>query len=195
MSGATSDAVYMAGEALTLKAVPAEGYSFAGWSDGVSDSVRTVTLTGDLTLQGKFEKLLSLIEPSVQGGAGWAPRQAPFAEYCNYCDRSAGSLAISLAVGVMMRKPPPPPHPRVDKRYHTDANICQDHNLSLSASDGGSVIGSKSGTYAEGTAVTVKAEPAVGYQFVQWSDGAKAAERTIKMEKDTMLSAQFSKNM
>jgi hypothetical protein len=45
------------------------------------------------------------------------------------------------------------------------------YNLSLSASDGGSVIGAKSGTYAEGTDVTVKAEPAAGYQFVQWSDG------------------------
>ena len=67
------------------------------------------------------------------------------------------------------------------------------YNLSLSATDGGSVIGAKSGIYAEGTAVTVKAEPAAGYQFVQWSDGVKTAERTIKMEKDTMLSAQFSK--
>jgi hypothetical protein len=55
VSGATSDAVYTAGEALTLKAVPAEGYSFAGWSDGVSDSVRTVTLTGDLTLQANLK--------------------------------------------------------------------------------------------------------------------------------------------
>ena len=54
VSGATSDAVYTAGEALTLKAVPAEGYSFAGWSDGMSDSVRTVTLTGDLTLQSNL---------------------------------------------------------------------------------------------------------------------------------------------
>ena len=45
----------------------------------------------------------------------------------------------------------------------------------------------------EGTAVTVKAEPAAGYQFVQWSDGAKAAERTIPLTSDSTLKAQFVK--
>ena len=39
---------YTAGRALTLKAVPAEGY-LCRLGDGVSDSVRTVTLTGNLT--------------------------------------------------------------------------------------------------------------------------------------------------
>jgi hypothetical protein len=90
VSGATSDAVYTAGEALTLKAVPAEGYAFAGWSDGVSDSVRTVTLTGDLTLQAKFEKLLSLVVS--KRARRYRTRHLGrhlFAEYCNYCDRSA----------------------------------------------------------------------------------------------------------
>ena len=47
-------------------------------------------------------------------------------------------------------------HILILKSDTTLANICQDHNLSLSATDGGSVIGAKSGAYAEGTAVTVK---------------------------------------
>ena len=44
-------------------------------------------------------------------------------------------------------------------------------------------IGSKSGIYAEGTDVTVKAEPAAGYQFVQWVTG-ETAERTISLTSD-----------
>jgi hypothetical protein len=194
VSGATSDAVYTAGEALTLKAVPAEGYSFAGWSDGMSDSVRTVTLTGDLTLQGKFEKLLSLIEPSVQGGAVLGTSAG------TYLPNTAIIVTAVPAAGYQFggwrddAKAATATRTLILKNDTTLTPIfVKTYNLSLSATDGGSVIGAKSGIYAEGTAVTVKAEPAAGYQFVQWSDGAKVAERAISLTSDSTLKAQFVK--
>ena len=68
VSGATFDVVYTAGKALTLKAVPAEGYSLqAGVTAcpiGAYSNAHRATHR-----KAKFEKLLSLIESSVQGGA------------------------------------------------------------------------------------------------------------------------------
>lgn len=46
---------YEEGEEVEILATPAGGYTFGQWSDGVTDSARTVTMTGDLTLTATFE--------------------------------------------------------------------------------------------------------------------------------------------
>lgn len=65
------------------------------------------------------------------------------------------------------------------------------YNLSLlvSPSAGGQVTGA--GRYVAGTAVPVSAVPALGYQFVRWSDGNTNASRSITLNADTTLTAEF----
>lgn len=46
---------YTYGTEATLTAEAAEGYAFAGWSDGVLEAERTLTVTSDLTLVANFE--------------------------------------------------------------------------------------------------------------------------------------------
>ena len=50
---------------------------------------------------------------------------------------------------------------------------------------------SGSGTYTEGTIVTVQAYPNNGYQFTGWSDGVTYISRTIHVTSDTTLTANF----
>lgn len=49
------------------------------------------------------------------------------------------------------------------------------------------------GTYAEGAEVTLKAVPAVGYVFVEWTDGVKENPRTITVTGDALYTAHFRK--
>ena len=49
------------------------------------------------------------------------------------------------------------------------------------------------GTYAEGAEVTLKAVPAVGYVFVEWTDGVKDNPRTITVTGDALYTAHFRK--
>lgn len=47
---------YASGTTATLRAMPAEGYLFSGWSDGSTENPRTVTVTGDATYSANFTK-------------------------------------------------------------------------------------------------------------------------------------------
>ena len=52
----TGAGVYTNGTTATLRAMPAEGYLFSGWSDGSTENPRTVTVTGDATYTANFTK-------------------------------------------------------------------------------------------------------------------------------------------
>lgn len=47
---------YASGTTATLRAMPAEGYIFSGWSDGSTENPRTVTVTGYATYTANFTK-------------------------------------------------------------------------------------------------------------------------------------------
>ena len=62
--------------------------------------------------------------------------------------------------------------------------------LDIAAGDGGTVD-DVSGLYEEGEEVTFTATPNDGYQFVQWSDGVEDATRTVQMNDNIELTAEF----
>ena len=47
---------YASGSTVSLRAMPAEGYIFSGWSDGTTANPRTVTVTSDTTYTANFTK-------------------------------------------------------------------------------------------------------------------------------------------
>lgn len=67
------------------------------------------------------------------------------------------------------------------------------YTLTISAGVGGTVNSEVNGTYEENTKVTIKATANEGYTFAQWSDGNTSATRTITMNKNYTLQAQFEK--
>ena len=52
-------------------------------------------------------------------------------------------------------------------------------------------IASGSGFYHDGSFVTLTAQPAAGFEFVEWSDGVKTATRTVSVEGDAEYTARF----
>ncbi len=62
--------------------------------------------------------------------------------------------------------------------------------LSANNSAYGTVEGG--GTVENGTKITIKATPATGYEFVQWSNGSTNATETITVTSDVTLTAEFA---
>lgn len=67
------------------------------------------------------------------------------------------------------------------------------YNLSVlvSPASGGNVTGA--GRYVAGSQVPVSAVPALGYRFVRWSDGNTNSNRTITVNDDITITAEFEK--
>lgn len=65
------------------------------------------------------------------------------------------------------------------------------YDVSITASEGGSV-NVESGRYPEGTTLEVSAVPDDQYSFDEWSDGVKEADRTIVVDGDISLVANFA---
>lgn len=66
------------------------------------------------------------------------------------------------------------------------------HTLTLGVTPQGGGACTGAGSYPEGTAVTIQAIPASGYQFVKWSDDNTNATRSITLNADMNLTAQFA---
>ena len=71
--------------------------------------------------------------------------------------------------------------------------IIRHFDVNLSAGVGGTVD-QESGRFAEGTELTVTAVPSEGYHFEKWSDGETANPRTITVNNDVTLEAEFMVN-
>ena len=70
--------------------------------------------------------------------------------------------------------------------YFTEASMC---TVTVTSEGGGTVHGG--GQYKIGVEVTLTAVPDEGYYFVRWSDGSTENPRTIKVETDVELFAEF----
>ena len=64
------------------------------------------------------------------------------------------------------------------------------YTLTVSAGEYGSVS-TEGGKYDEGTEITVRATPAEGYKFTEWSDGNNLIERQITVNEDIVVEAKF----
>jgi hypothetical protein len=53
----TGGGVYNAGTAVTIEAIPSEGYEFYMWSDGNTEQTRTVKIFDDFTITAIFSDI------------------------------------------------------------------------------------------------------------------------------------------
>lgn len=83
-----------------------------------------------------------------------------------------------------------PTRPEEDKNPE-DATIMYTLNISSENTAQGSVNTAVNKDYEKGSSVEIKATPASGYEFDQWSDGNKNATRTVIMTEDLTLVAKF----
>ncbi len=108
-----------------------------------------------------------------------------------YYDKEAGKIFSIPDVSIQFESNEAIGYP--SDPYVIDIDDTQYFELTFSAGKGGSVD-QESGSYAEGTELVVTATPIEGYSFDQWTDGVKDNPRTLVVDKNLSLVAEFSVN-
>ena len=212
---------YDAGTLIKLEATPDAGYRFVGWTGNVDTVVdvtaasTSITVNGHYAIKANFEVIpptqYNLTISSTDGGSVTAPGEGTFVyeegtvinlvaspdasyqfakwsgDVAAIANVNAASTTITMnadhSVKANFEAIPPPKY-----------------NLTISSTDGGSVVTPGEGTFAyyEGTVVTLAATPDIAYQFVNWSGDVSsianpnAASTTITMDSSHSINANFS---
>ena len=185
---------YEHGTTANITAVAAEGYHFVKWSDGDTNATRTIKVTSNVTLTAEFAINVYTVTLNADDEKG----------------RVVGAGAYSYGETITIVA-------LANEHYHfvkwsdgdeSDVRIITiTDNITLKAefapnmyelvlncnSEEGRVIGA--GSYEYGKEVTIVAMPNSGYHFVKWSDGDKNDVRTIFIENNITLTAEFASNV
>ena len=182
--------IYEYGTAMTLTAIPNEGYHFVSWSDGNTNATRTITITSDISLSAEFE--INVYDVTLTAENGTVIGSAKYAHGAN------ATIMVIPNEGYKFDRwsDGNTDNPRtivVTQNVILHA-VCLNviYNVTLTA-ENGTFIGA--GEYGHGTEATITAVPNEGYHFVRWSDGNINATRTITVTSHISLSAEFEINV
>lgn len=194
----SGEAPHLYGDQVTLTATPAsEHYLFTGWSDGINDNPREVTLTSDTVITALFEPVkynVSLtILPEGAAVAEGAGEYAYGTDYTLTLDPKEGYELKEWRDGEALDNKTNTLTGFVYGDVHIEAVLqLKKFTITTSVNDEekGAVTGA--GTYDYGTAVTLKAVPAASMIFVGWEDDPSApAERTVTVRENASYKALF----
>ena len=194
---------YAEGTEIRIAATASEGYRFLRWSDGNTNTVRTIVLSEDTWLIASFEEI-GTHTLTIDAGIGGTTRVAA-GTYTYYEDETVTLFAIAdegydfaywTADGTQETANP------LQMKMTTDRHITpvftpksqptQYYTLELIAGAGGSVsVYPQLEQYIAGTSVRIKATSDMGYMFTGWSDGDTHSKRTVVLSSDSTLTASF----
>jgi beta propeller repeat protein len=201
ISGASPQTVNYNGSGTAITVVPATGYHFVRWSDGVTTATRTDTgVVANITATAEFAintyvltytagsgGTISGTSPQTvaYNGSGTAVAAVANAGYHFVGWSDGGATATRTESGVVANI-------TVSAIFAVDAPDTR--TLVYTAGSGGTISGTSPQTVVvggSGSAVTAVAN--TGYHFVRWSDGKTTAARTdSNVTADKSVSAEFS---
>ena len=184
---------YVVGETITISANPNEGYEFVRWSDGSTESTRTITVAEDITYVAYFQPsaiLVTVISDNqdmgtVTGGGSYVKGDIAVLtavanegyEFVRWSDGSTESTRTIIVAEEMTYV-----------AYFQPSSFLV--TVVSDNPDMGTVTGGGMFTYQSSTTITAK--PLNGYKFVGWSDGDKQKSREITVTSDTTFVAYFA---
>ncbi len=195
----TGEGIYVEGTEVSVEAIPYEGYKFLNWSDNGS-KIHDIIITKDTTLVAMFEPIkinytLSLISSGngAVGGGG------------TYVENSIAEIYATPATGYhfvkwsdgdtnAIRTYTVTQNTTLTATFEEDVvPVKPEYEITLISSDVNMGAVSGSGTYIEGTVLSISAIPNEGYGFVSWSDGGGQTHSFVVTENKT-LTATFEKH-
>ena len=193
------------GTQLTLIANADTGYEFYQWSDGNTNATRTITVTDNISLTSAFEtEVYNIVitadahcSITVNGVPGNYSGRLPYHSVVtviatpdtgyNFTGWSDGDGASSRSILI-----------EGDLTLTTSTQI-QSFMVNIMTSDnqeGAVVVNGTPGDYITqvnyGTVLTLTTQPTTGYEFLMWSDGVIADQRTITVTDNVTLRATFA---
>lgn len=212
---------YKEGASVTVRAEAASGYDFVNWledgEEASTDAVYTFTIGANRSLAAVFAKQdpdtpdtpvvthtvhvnASPAEGGIVAGGGTYEENASvtvtatandgyqFVEWRENSSRISEDASFEITVDQDREL-------TAVFEEETGPNPVTVHTIRISATDGGTATGS--GVYQEGDTVTVRAEAANGYRFIEWTeDGSQVSEDaayTFEADRDRELLAVFER--
>lgn len=171
-------------------------YKFIQWQDGVTDSIRTITMTDNVEYTAFFgmANMFSVVVLGSEGGGAIASSTSvynntqvtidtanvlPHYHFIGWYNAD-GDLVYSEPTQVITVNA----DVLLSARYALDR-----HDIVLNAEGCGTVSGA--GSYDWGSTANIYAEACSHYRFVKWSDDITANPRNIVLDGDTSLTAVF----
>jgi uncharacterized repeat protein (TIGR02543 family) len=203
VSVSPTKATYVYGDVVTLNATLNPGWTFGGWSGGVtsSDLTTQLTITGDTTVTATFDQIKYEIDVNVVGGG--SVTLDPQKDYYLYGDQVSliadGGVCWSFSQwSGDLTGSNPVEFVTVTDDLSIDAEFTQNkQTLQVNKVGPGNVsITPNKAEYLCGENVTLQAVPAPNNYFAGWSGDLDGAENplTFAIEKNTVVTATFSDN-
>ena len=189
---AYGSASYVVGKTATIRAVANTGYTFSRWSDGNTDSVRTLTVSTAATYTAYFSpKYYQVTVLSANPQYGSVTGSGAYAYH------SSATLTATPAAGCSFLRWSDDSAEPVHTIYVASDTTLTAYfasptchlDLSASPADAGTVEGV--GDYEKGSVVQISAQPAADYSFLKWSDGVTDNPRSVTLTRDTAFEAEF----
>ncbi len=185
---------YAHGTEVEFTATPASGYKFVRWSATEVANPYKVTITSDMTLAPVFV-LESVNVYTITANAGVGGSVTGSGTYI--ANESATITAVPNSGYHFVKWSDG--STEAERTLTVNANgtytatfEMDTYELKVVAGANGTVTGG--GKIAYGGVTTISATANEGYHFVRWSDGNTSAERTITMNRDLTLTAEFAIN-
>lgn len=191
----TGSGRYLLNTQVTISATPKKGFVFAGWADGYGSQNRQITVVGNKTYIANFIKKNNVVDAtSVSGGAIIGSGEYATGEVVTLTAIPDAGWKFEYWIDGNDRI--------YDEKYsfiaEEDKTVTPhftqaDYSVSVvaSPSDGGYFTPQPSSSYDYGDTFTVEAVPNSGYLFKIWSDGIKAAQRTVTVSSNISLTGLF----
>ncbi len=192
----TGGGIYPEGAPVQISANASSNARFTHWDDGNTENPREIEVTGNMTFIAYFEAIptytITVVSENplmgtVYGGGvhqegeviqiGALPRENFLFDSWQDGDTINPRSITVTEDAYYMAYFDVVPMPTFDITIHYDETQ-------------GFVLGT--GTYVAGTAATIAAIPADGYQFIKWSDGNTENPRKILVDHDIVLTVFFN---
>jgi uncharacterized repeat protein (TIGR02543 family) len=199
-----SQGTYHYGDVVQLTATPAAGYSFSGWSSGLTGNPASVTITGDTVVTAYFAQIEYTLTVSASPAEGGSVTKNPDLAHFHYNDvvqltaiSSAGYSFAGWSGGLSGN----PASFTITGNMEVTAYFTQnEYSLTVTvapSSAAGSVSASIPGPYHLNDIVTLTPTANLGYTFSSWSgDGINGAgnTRVVTISGNMSVTATFTQN-
>jgi uncharacterized repeat protein (TIGR02543 family) len=193
------------GDNATVSAVPSTGYTFVNWTQGgtvvSTNASYSFTVTSGLTLVANFSQITYTVALSSAPAAGGTTSGAG-----TYGSGTTATVTATPATGyrfVNWTQGGTAASANPVYSFPVTANITlvanfavADYTITTTVSPAGAGTASGGGSFNHGASVTVRATPATGYQFTNWTENGSAvstsANYTFTVSGSRNLLANFS---
>lgn len=188
------------GDDVTVRAVPSSGYTFVNWTQGgaiaSTNSNYSFTVTSGMTLVANFSQITYTVAlssaPSSGGTSSGGGTYGSGTTATATATPSTGYRFVNWTQGGTAVSANPVYTFTVTGNTTLVANFAvADYTITTTVSPAGSGTASGGGSFNHGASVTVRATPASGYQFTNWTENGSV----VSTSANYTFTASVSRNL